>query len=125
MPDAKAWEQVKQQAGFAEKLKIFSGQINKDINSPADLERYLNESHDYRLAKFKSDIATTCFEVDSPMPIYLWIADGERAIFSIPQFGPEPTEHGFETSNPQLVGSLQLLWERYKGVQQLAGQTAH
>jgi hypothetical protein len=59
-------------------------------------------------------------EIDSPMPIYLWIADGRKAIFSIPHFGVDPTEHGFETTNQDLVQSLKRLWHRYKDTSSVA-----
>ena len=109
------WNKQLQDAAFALRLSEFCERVGKPINSPTELEEERWRMHDFGLSDFRAKIATSCDEVDSPMPIYIWIADRRRAIFSIPQFGPEPTEHGFETTNQDLVDSLLLLWQRYKG----------
>lgn len=54
-------------------------------------------------------------------PIYLWIADDERCVFSIPELGPGTssdlrywsTEHGFLSTDASLVRRLRLVWGHY------------
>jgi hypothetical protein len=47
------------------------------------------------------------------MPVYLWIIDGERAVFAIPSFGDQLTEYGFYTEETGLVQALLSVWARY------------
>ena len=47
------------------------------------------------------------------MPIYLWIIDGEKAVFAIPSFGDQQTEYGFVTEETGLVQALLSVWSRY------------
>ncbi len=47
------------------------------------------------------------------MPIYLWIIDGEKAVFAIPSFGDQLTEYGFYTEESGLVQALLSVWARY------------
>ena len=47
------------------------------------------------------------------MPVYLWIIDGERAVFAIPSFGDQMTEYGFYTEETGLVQALLSVWARY------------
>ena len=47
------------------------------------------------------------------MPIYFWIADEQKAIFTIPTVG-RSFEHGFLTSDHALILALLEMYERYK-----------
>jgi hypothetical protein len=47
------------------------------------------------------------------MPVYLWIIDGEKAVFAIPSFGDQLTEYGFYTEEVGLVQALLSVWARY------------
>ncbi|MFL5377338.1 MAG: hypothetical protein ACJ787_05440, partial [Myxococcales bacterium] len=47
------------------------------------------------------------------MPMYLWIIDGEKAVFAIPSFGDQQTEYGFVTEEQGLVQALLSVWSRY------------
>ena len=47
------------------------------------------------------------------MPIYFWIADKQKAIFTIPTVG-RSFEHGFLTSDHALIQALLEMYERYK-----------
>jgi hypothetical protein len=47
------------------------------------------------------------------MPIYFWIADEQKAIFTIPTVG-RSFEHGFLTSDHALIQALLEMYERYK-----------
>ena len=53
------------------------------------------------------------WEYSGVMPIYLWIVDGEKAVFAIPSFGDQLTEYGFYTEEAGLVQALLSVWSRY------------
>jgi hypothetical protein len=57
------------------------------------------------------------------MLVYLWIVDGEKAVFAIPSFGDAQTEYGFYTEDAGLVQALLSVWARYvEGAHQVSGQ---
>lgn len=45
--------------------------------------------------------------------LYVWIADGERAVFEVPRFGKNASEHGFYTEEPGVVSVLESVWSYY------------
>jgi hypothetical protein len=53
------------------------------------------------------------WEYHGIMPVYLWIIDGEKAVFAIPSFGDQLTEYGFYTEEVGLVQALLSVWARY------------
>jgi len=53
------------------------------------------------------------WEYRGVMPVYLWIIDGEKAVFAIPSFGDQLTEYGFYTEDAGLVQALVSVWARY------------
>ncbi len=63
------------------------------------------------------------WEYRGVMPIYLWIIDGEKAVFAIPSFGDQLTEYGFYTEEAGLVQALLSVWARYlEGAKSVASQ---
>jgi hypothetical protein len=63
------------------------------------------------------------WEYRGMMPVYLWIVDGEKAVFAIPSFGDTLTEYGFYTEEAGLVQALLSVWARYvEGAHQVTGQ---
>lgn len=46
-------------------------------------------------------------------PIYMWISDKRRAVFTIPKYTEDAVEHGFTTTDENLVTCLRLIWTRY------------
>lgn len=53
------------------------------------------------------------WELPTMMPMFLWIIDGEKAVFAIPSFGGELSEFGFITEELGLVKALCSVWARY------------
>lgn len=53
-------------------------------------------------------------QISLHMPIYFWIADEQRAIFSIPTLSDDAVEHGFITSDNALIKALLEMHSRYK-----------
>jgi hypothetical protein len=78
--------------------------------SPASFIHLLNEQHRAVLNDAFGGIHYTEVEVD--LPVYFWIADDRRAIFSIPNISAQETEHAFITSDHRLIRALTLMQER-------------
>jgi hypothetical protein len=55
------------------------------------------------------DVIETC----SNSPLYLWLIDDNRAIFSIPSHRLRAVEHGFYTQDPDLIEGLRDIADRY------------
>ncbi|HEV7670761.1 MAG TPA: hypothetical protein VGS22_19755 [Thermoanaerobaculia bacterium] len=58
----------------------------------------------------------TIHGIDTLLPIYFWISDKNKAIFSIPRSAREMrdiTEHGFFTMDPNLIQGLRDIKARY------------
>ena len=49
------------------------------------------------------------------LPVHVFIADGERAIFAIPGGSGEASEFGFISEETGLVRALSAIWLRYLG----------
>lgn len=71
----------------------------------------------YRASRTHNHRWPEVLEMDSEMPIYVWIADEKEAVFSIPidnTTTPVSThEHGFLTRDKDLIKALRSTWERY------------
>ena len=55
--------------------------------------------HDLKRAKIQ--------EVEGQIPVYFWMVDDKKAVFSIPYFYEEFIENGFYTKDPILIDALQ------------------
>lgn len=57
----------------------------------------------------------TVFATERVMPLYFWIVDGPRAIFSVAQFLPKGAlEVGFYTTDESLISALKGIFARYQ-----------
>lgn len=56
-----------------------------------------------------------CREIENFMPVFFWIADKTKAIFSIPSRSKDGnfTEHGFFTNDKQIINALYSMKNRY------------
>jgi hypothetical protein len=52
-------------------------------------------------------------EIEFFMPIYFWLVDGTKAIFSVPAFSGGHTEYGFFTTDQKFIAALADMRERY------------
>jgi hypothetical protein len=60
-------------------------------------------------------------EVDAHIPIYFWIVD-DSAIFTIPIFSKTAIEHGFQTSDKDIIRGFRAIRDRYlRGVRSDGG----
>jgi len=63
------------------------------------------------IAKHKG--AINLYENEQLLPIHFWIADRIRAVFTIPSYAEDASEHGFTTTDANLIACLQSIWHRY------------
>lgn len=52
--------------------------------------------------------------IDELIPIYFWMIDEEKAIFSIPSYTEGISEHGFITNDKPLINAFIKMKNRYK-----------
>lgn len=70
--------------------------------------------HDADESLIKQPFLKPTRQISLHMPIYFWIADEQRAIFSIPTLSDDAVEHGFVTSDNALIKALLEMHDRYK-----------
>jgi len=100
---------------FRRSVDVANRMDNAGIDSMESLHKYLAKSHDDRLLsapEFKNFKGCINFTPDMPA-LYAWIVDDVRAIFTIPMFGRNADEHGFYTSESDVVESLNSIWNHY------------
>ena len=105
---------------FSTNLAALNNRYNLKINTPEQLYEQFIKIDNELLKRFMSE-KIDVYEVNSFIPIYFWIIDGEKAIFSIPIF-PEinhgdldtiGASYGFATSNKNLIIALERIWNWY------------
>ncbi|WP_153798489.1 hypothetical protein [Foetidibacter luteolus] len=57
----------------------------------------------------KTTFKNNYFEVDQQLPVYYWIVDDARAVFSIPSFTEYDREQGFLTNDAKLINALKMI----------------
>jgi hypothetical protein len=95
-------------------LDNFNKQTGKNLT---DIDMMLEQLDREQTALLNRDFAVLCDrieKIDYPMSVYAWIIDDRQAIFSIPNFSKNATEHGFLTSDPILIEALDALQARYR-----------
>ena len=111
----KSWKEKLNDPEFKRRVDTFTKHYASEQTENMDgeillnlLERQQKKSlEDY----FRTAIKT---EVSSPFAIHLWIVDGSRAIFTVPNFAEGPTEFGFLTSDTRLIQALRSIHIRQK-----------
>jgi hypothetical protein len=48
-----------------------------------------------------------------PVPLYFWMIDGTEAVFAIPAYTADASEHGFYTSDARLIDALRTMCARF------------
>lgn len=115
IPDKKwaSWrrEHAKELRAFLKRLGTnpsYGLRIKRD-----DLMKILNQRDTQALDReFKQ---ATVHETPQVMPLYFWIADGEKAILSLaPLVKASALEVGFRTTDSDLIEALEDIFERYR-----------
>lgn len=113
--EMKDWDQWKQTAVAKERIKELL-----DYHAPSKtIETLSADGFQDLLEEADSHMLRETFaraekrDTGSYMPVYFWIVDRDRAIFSIPSFHEETTEYGFITSDQQLISAFTEVLRRY------------
>jgi hypothetical protein len=100
-----------------EKFKKFV-EANKDAKTGTveefiDYLRKLNFNFsDYISNKFSNtNHKFSLLKNDNPMPVFIWLSDDIRCIFSFYTSGEDAREISFETTNPALIATLKAVFE--------------
>jgi hypothetical protein len=83
------------------------------IDDPSTLE-LVEALHEVDERLLREPYLKSVRQIALHMPIYFWIVDGQKAIFSIPTLAPGAYEHGFITSDHALVQALLDMRDRYE-----------
>jgi hypothetical protein len=106
------WKEYTRKGGFSRSQRLYEELEN--CNVPDARPQFLQEMAARQQRALDADLRfADRWEYRGVMPIYLWIIDGERAVFAIPSFGDQLTEYGFITEETGLVQALLSVWSRY------------
>lgn len=116
------WKEYVKKGSFSRCRRLYEELENCEVSElrPQFLQEMATRQH----RALESDLRfADRWEYRGVMPIYLWIIDGEKAVFAIPSFGDQLTEYGFYTEEAGLVQALLSVWARYvEGAQQVSSQ---
>lgn len=120
-PDAR-WKEYVKKGSFSRSQHLYEELENCETSESR--ATFLQEMAARQQRALESDLRfADRWEYQAVMPIYLWIIDGEKAVFAIPSFGDQHTEYGFYTEEAGLVQALLSVWARYvEGAQQVSSQ---
>ena len=106
------WKEYMRKGGFPRSRRLYEELENCEIPDARDAFIAEMETRQQRALDSELRFADR-WEFGGVMPVYLWIIDGERAVFAIPSFGDQLTEYGFYTEETGLVQALLSVWARY------------
>lgn len=111
---ANEWDNWKEDPAKAAMVSTFltsRGEHRSDITTREDLFRVMHEADRQTL---RQAFTTATADAQGPMPVYFWIVDGRRAVFSISTLAAGAVEHGFATADPAFIDALRELVRRYR-----------
>lgn len=110
-PEA-TWREYVRRGGFGRSRRLYEELENTQVSEKR--ETFIQEMADRQQRAMDGDLRfADRWETSHLMPMHLFIADGERAIFAIPGYGEELAEYGFYTEESGLVRALRSVWEHY------------
>jgi hypothetical protein len=93
----------------------WSGYKNNDVPTLASFETILLEIQKRALHQDFVEKNVPTLELDSTMPVFLWIEDNKVAMFSIPSSRTPPSEeNAFITRDPKLIDQLVRIFRTYE-----------
>lgn len=110
---SEVWEQWRDRPDLCAKVNPYlerHAQSPDAVISRADLFRVMNERDNDIL---RDVFGAKCNQSEIDIPIYLWVADCDEAVFSISAPTEEGLEHGFYTTDRSLIKALLDLRQRY------------
>ena len=106
------WREYVKKGSFGRNRRLYEELENCSV--PAQRAQFLQEMAGRQQRALESDLRfADRWEYRGLMPMYLWIIDGEKAVFAIPSFGDQLTEYAFYTEEAGLVQALMSVWARY------------
>jgi hypothetical protein len=106
------WREYVKKGGFARSKRLYEELENTTVSEAR--ERFIAEIAQRQARSLDADLRfAERWQYRGLMPVYLWIIDGEKAVFAIPSFGDQHTEYGFVTQEQGLVQALLSVWARY------------
>jgi hypothetical protein len=90
---------------------------NSTLEDPTNVneEEIIKVMNDVDSAMLKK-LRGVAIEIPGRTPIYFWIADEKKAVFSIPALSLDAVEYGFETSDHALIQALMDMTPRFRAV---------
>jgi hypothetical protein len=108
------WVELTKLEDFKKLLVAFATRELQPITSREQFATAFQKNHGDMLSKYARNATDVIHEIGTHLPVFLWIADDEEAVFSIPTYGSGVTEFGFHTTDKELVTALARIWERYQ-----------
>jgi len=106
------WREYVKKGSFPHSRRLYEELENCEV--PGERQQFLQEMVARQQRAVDADLRfADRWEYRGVMPVYLWIIDGEKAVFAIPSFGDQLTEYGFYTEDAGLVQALVSVWARY------------
>ena len=106
------WKDYVKKNAFQRSRRLF--QELENCNVSENRQQYLQDMAQRQTRALEADLRfADRWEYRGLMPMYLWIVDGEKAVFAIPSFGDHMTEYAFYTEEAGLVQALLSVWARY------------
>jgi hypothetical protein len=106
------WKDYLRKGGYAKSKRLYEELENCEVAEARP--QFIEEMVARQTRALHADLRfADRWEYHGIMPVYLWIVDGERALFAIPSFGDQLTEYGFYTEEAGLIQALQSVWSRY------------
>jgi hypothetical protein len=109
------WEKMKHSGVFGTQLAAFLDDHQKlselDSLTPETFLGMLEVEGNRMLTEVLSRATIT--ETEAHVPIYFWLIDDRKAIFSIPSLSEKELEHGFATTDSNLIRSFISIRKRY------------
>lgn len=116
------WKEYVKKGPFGRSRRLYEELENCSVSEQRG--QFINEMAVRQQRALEADLRfADRWEYHGVMPVYLWIIDGEKAVFAIPSFGDQMTEYGFYTEESGLVQALTSVWARYlEGARQVSSQ---
>jgi hypothetical protein len=97
----------------SEKYKAFFAYWKEGKQQPKTMQDFykLVDSEDKDFLPILKKYAVEVRETKDPLPVFLWLSDDRRAIFSFYNYGDNPREVSFQTNDPQLIAVLKQIAE--------------
>ncbi len=102
------WEKLQN----SEQFVVYQANVGRTISNVNELIESACKLHDESVSELEIAGVKTA-QTTSAFPIYLWIADQKRAVFSIPTFDEIAVEHGFVSTDEKLISALVSVWNHY------------